>query len=111
MNDTNQSYEGYSEPVSCTWPLIVVLGALLIVNSVQFFSIVRERSAVKQVTTNADQAVARYRLVSDKLESLAKDLMRLSLTNPEAKEIVTQFNIQMNQPAPGGTAAPTAPKK
>ena len=111
MNDANQSYEGYSEPVSCTWPLIVVLGALLIVNSVQFVSIVRERSAVKQVTTNADQAVARYRLVSDKLESLAKDLMRLSLTNPEAKEIVTQFNIQMNQPAPGGTAAPTAPKK
>jgi hypothetical protein len=25
--------------------------------------------------------------------------MRLSLTSPEAKEIVTQFNIQMNQPA------------
>jgi hypothetical protein len=25
--------------------------------------------------------------------------MRLSLTNNEAKEIVTQFNIQMNQPA------------
>ena len=34
-----------------------------------------------------------------KLENLAKDLMRLSLTSPEAKEIVTQFNIQMNQPA------------
>jgi hypothetical protein len=33
--------------------------------------------------------------------------MRLSLTNNEAKEIVTQFNIQMNQP--GAPAA--APKK
>ena len=110
MNDANQSYEGYAESVSCTWPLIVVLGALLIVNSVQFVSILRERSAVKQVTTNADQAVARYKLVSDKLESLAKDLMRLSLTSPEAKEIVTQFNIQMNQPTPGG-AAPVGAKK
>jgi len=74
------------------------LASLLIVNSVQFVSILRERSAVKQVTENADQAVARYKLVSDKLENLAKDLMRLSLNSNEAKEIVTQFNIQMNQP-------------
>ena len=101
MNETNASYEtpASSEPVSCVWPLVVVLGALLIVNSVQFISILRERSAVQQVTANADRAVARYKTVSDKLENLAKDLMRLSLTNADAKEIVTQFNIQMNQPA------------
>ena len=102
MNDTQTSYEGYSDSASCTWPLSLVLTALLVVNTVQFISILRERSAVQQVTTNADQAVARYKLVSDKLENLAKDLMRLSLTSPEAKEIVTQFNIQMNQPAAGG---------
>jgi len=83
-----------------------VLGALLIVNTVQFISILRERSAVSQVTANAEQAVARYKLVSDKLENLAKDLMRLSLNNPEAKEIVTQFNIQMNQPAIPPATAP-----
>jgi hypothetical protein len=106
MNDTNQSYEGYPEAVSVVWPLILVLAALLIVNSVQFVSILRERSTVKQFTENADQAVARYRLVSDKLENLAKDLMRLSLTSTEAKEIVTQFNIQMNQPAIPPASAP-----
>lgn len=109
MNDTNQAYESYGSPSTCcAWPLITVLAALLIVNSVQFVSILRERSAVKQVTQNAEQAVARYRLVSEKLESLAKDLMRLGLTNAEAKEIVTQFNIQMNQPA---TPPATAPGK
>ena len=106
MNDANQGYESYPSSTCCAWPLIMVLGALLIVNSVQFVSILRERSAVKQVTENADQAVARYRLVSDKLENLAKDLMRLSLTSPEAKEIVTQFNIQMNQPATPPATAP-----
>ena len=99
MNETNQSYEGSAGSVSCAWPLIIVLGTLLIVNGVQFISILRERSAVQQVTTNADQAVARYKIVSDKLESLAKDLIKLSGNNNEAKEIVTQFNIQMNQPA------------
>ena len=111
MNDANHSYEGSSESVSCTWPLIVVLGSLLIVNTVQFISILRERSAVSQVTANADQAVARYKLVSDKLENLAKDLMRLSLTSPEAKEIVTQFNIQMNQPTQGGAGAAAGARK
>lgn len=106
MNDTNSSYESLPSSTCCAWPLIMVLGALLIVNTVQFISILRERSAVSQVTANADQAVARYKLVSDKLENLAKDLMRLSLNNSEAKEIVTQFNIQMNQPAVPPATAP-----
>ena len=105
MNDENQSYEA---PVSCAWPLVTVLGAFLLVNLVQLVSILKERQAVTQTTTAAAQAIGRYKTVSTKLEELAKDLMRLSLTNSEAKEIVTQFNIQMNQPNAG--ALPTAKK-
>lgn len=104
MNDENQSYES---PVSCVWPFVTLLGALLIVNLVSLISIVKERQAVAQTTTSASQAINRYKTVSDKLENLAKDLIRLSLTNNEAKEIVTQFNIQMNQPK----AAPATPAK
>jgi hypothetical protein len=102
MNDENQSYES---PVSCVWPLVTVLGALLLVNLVQLVSIVKERQAVSQTSVQAAQAISRYKTVSDKLENLAKDLMRLGLTNNEAKEIVTQFNIQMNQPR-GAVVAP-----
>ena len=102
MNDDNQSYES---PVSCVWPLVTVLGAFLLVNLVTLVSIVKERQAVTQTTETATQAIKRYKTVSEKLENLAKDLMRLSLTNNEAKEIVTQFNIQMNQPRGAGAAA------
>jgi len=98
MNDNSQSYES---PVSCLWPLVTLLGALLVVNLVQLTSIVQERKSVNQTVLNAQQAINRYKTVSDKLENLAKDLVRLSLTNSEAKEIVAQFNIQMNQPASG----------
>ena len=98
MNDENQSYDA---PVSCAWPLVTVLGAFLLVNLVQLVSILKERQAVTQTTTAAAQAIGRYKTVSTKLEEIAKDLMRLSLTNSEAKEIVTQFNIQMNQPNAG----------
>jgi TnpA family transposase len=103
MNDENQSHENQ---VSCVWPLVTVLGAFLLVNLVTLVSIVKERQAVNQTTATAAQAINRYKTVSDKLENLAKDLMRLSLTNNEAKEIVTQFNIQMNQPG-AATAAPS----
>ena len=51
MNDTETSYD--SSSTCCAWPLILVLASLLIVNSVQFISILRERSAAKQVTENA----------------------------------------------------------
>ncbi len=102
MNNENQSYES---PASCVWPLVTFLGAFLVVNLVQLTSIVQERKSVNQTVLNAQQAISRYKTVSDKLENLAKDLMRLSLTNSEAKEIVTQFNIQMNQPAAGSVPA------
>ena len=105
MNDENQSYDA---PVSCAWPLVTVLGDFLLVNLVQLVSILKERQAVTQTTTAAAQAIGRYKTVSTKLEELAKDLMRLSLTNSEAKEIVTQFNIQMNQPT--ARALPPAKK-
>lgn len=105
MNGEDQSSES---SVNLAGPLLTLLLALLVVNTVQFISILQERSAVTQTTANAAQAVARYRTVSDKLENLAKDLMRLSVTNDQAKEIITQFNIQMNQPANG--AAPAAKK-
>jgi hypothetical protein len=108
MNDDNNSYSP-SSCSTCAWPLITVLAALLVVNLVQLISIIQERSVVNQTAGNAQQAIARYRLVSDKLESVAKDLMRLSLNNNEAKEIVTQFNIQMNQPS-GASATPPAKK-
>jgi hypothetical protein len=96
MNDTHQS--STSPCPSCAWPFITLLSALLIVNLVQLVSIIQERSSVNQVAGNAKQAIARYQLVSTKLENIAKDLIKLSDKNNEAKEIVTQFNIQMNQP-------------
>jgi len=106
MNEENNSYS--SSCPSCAWPLITLLAALLVVNVVQLVSIVQERSSVNQVAGNAQQAIARYQLVSTKLENIAKDLMKLSANNNEAKEIVTQFNIQMNQP---NAAAGQAPAK
>jgi len=104
MHDENNSY---SPNCSCAWPLVTLLAALLLVNVVQLVSIIQERSSVNQVAGNAQQAIARYQLVSTKLENIAKDLIKLSASNNEAKEIVTQFNIQMNQPnaAAGQTPA------
>jgi hypothetical protein len=86
----------------------MVLGAWLLVNLVQLLSLIQETRAVNATTANAQQAMSRYKLVSDKLENVAKDLITLSRTNSEAKEIVTQFNIQMNSP---GTTPATPAKK
>jgi hypothetical protein len=104
MNDQNTSSEASS--CSCTGPLILVLGAWLLVNFVQLLSLLQEARSVSATTTNAQQAVIRYKLVSDKIENVAKDLINLSRTNSEAKEIVTQFNIQMNSPS--NTTTPPA---
>jgi len=103
MNDENTS----SQDASYAGPLILVLGAWLLVNLVQLLSLIQEARAVSATTANAQQAMSRYKLVSDKLENVAKDLISLSRTNNEAKEIVTQFNIQMNSPG----AIPTTPAK
>ena len=107
MNNENQSPATACS--SCTWPLVTLMAALLVVNLVQLVSIIQERSSVNQLAGNAQQAIARYQLVSTKLENIAKDLIKLSTSNNEAKEIVTQFNIQMNQP--NGTTGQSPAKK
>jgi len=106
MNDQNTSSEASS--CFCAGPFIVVLGAWLLVNLVQLLSLIQEGRAVSATTANAQQAMSRYKLVSEKLENVAKDLINLSRTNSEAKEIVTQFNIQMN--SPGAMPAASAKK-
>ena len=106
MNDLDTSSQASS--CSCTAPLILVLGAWLLVNLVQLLSLIQEARSVSATTANAQQAMSRYKLVSDKLENVAKDLIKLSRMNAEAKEIVTQFNIQMN--SPGATPATPAKK-
>jgi hypothetical protein len=106
MNDHKTS--SHAPSCFCTGPLILVLGAWLLVNLVQLLSLIQEGRSVSATTANAQQAMSRYKLVSDKLENVAKDLITLSRTNSEAKEIVTQFNIQMNSP---GTTPATPAKK
>lgn len=106
MNDFKRSSE--APTCFCATPFIVLLGAWLLVNLVQLLSLIQETRAVNATTANAQQAMSRYKIVSDKLENVAKDVIALSRTNSEAKEIVTQFNIQMN---PTGASAPGAVKK
>ena len=106
MNDHKTSSQ--APTCFCATPFIMILGAWLLVNLVQLLSLIQETRAVNATTVNAQDAMRRYTLVSNKLESVAKDLINLSRTNNEAKEIVTQFNIQMN--SPGATSAIPAKK-
>jgi septal ring factor EnvC (AmiA/AmiB activator) len=96
MND--QAYSYPETTYSPFWSCAIVFVAILAANLLQFFALNEEKANLKNARTNIETASQRVRLAEAQLESLARDLIDLSKNNATAREIVKEFNIQVNQP-------------
>jgi|APCry1669188910_1035180.scaffolds.fasta_scaffold08753_3 hypothetical protein len=89
------------------WPLglmaislVVFLGWQVVAAAQQYISLVRLSDQQAVLTSQATQA-------ETKLQTMMMDLLKLSLSNPEAKAIVNKYGIKFNSTAQ--SAAPGAP--
>ena len=97
MNDQAYSYPETS--YSPFWSCSIVFVAVLAANLLQFLALNEEKTNLKNARTNIESASQRVRLAEAQLENLARDLIDLSKNNATAREIVKEFNIQVNQSA------------
>ena len=97
MNDQAYSYPETSH--SPFWSCAIVFVAILAANLLQFLALNEEKTNLKNARTNIESASQRVRLAEAQLENLARDLIDLSKNNATAREIVKEFNIQVNQSA------------
>jgi len=101
-----------AEP-SLQLPFALLACAIAVLMIAQTVSTFKQRSALQEGHVQlADAFKQREKLVTDsrviqsKLQDLIMDLLILSKTDDEAKQIVAKYNIQQNGQTPAPAAAP-----
>ena len=89
MSHEYDEIEG-EESFSAFWPLVVVLGGLLIWSGYQVFAINSQRALYSTQFQNALPAINNARNVESKYFALMKDLAQTSSKDPYAAQIVKE---------------------
>ena len=94
--------------------LCATLAVVLITQTVNTFktrtSLREGKAQLAEAYHNREGAVKQSTELQKKLQDLVLDLLLLAKTDPDAKAIVTKYNIQQQTPAAGAeTPAPAAP--
>ena len=95
MNPQNNSLKTYS-PFWALGLLILTLGFLQGAYLVDDFD---QRSKITVARSQMEGLVRQAQTISQTTEAVGRELFALSSTSEEAARIITEFKIQLNQPA------------
>gem|GEM_PF-7069981 len=88
MNDQEKQYSSF-------YPLLLVLGALILVNALDVYGTLKQRSIIR---IQVKQARLMVRKTRQTLVDLSRELMALSPYSPTAMSIVEAYNIRPAAP-------------
>lgn len=86
--------ESERKPYSSFYPLLLVLGALILVNALDVYSTFEKRSVIRVQVEQARTMVDEARKTRQTLVDLSRELMALSPYSPTAQKIVETYNIR-----------------
>ena len=87
MTDSDKQYSSF-------YPLLLVLGALILVNTLDVYGTLKQRSIIRVQVEQARLLVADARKTRQTLVNLSQELMALSPYSPTAQNIVDAYNIR-----------------
>jgi len=87
------------------WPILVLIIGMLISAGYQVVAMQQQVDALKQEAEQAqvDTKFKQAQYQKAKLYKLASDVLQLAPTDPNAKQIVTDYKIEQRAPASGAT--------
>jgi hypothetical protein len=80
--------------------ILLLSVAIVVTSGTQLFNSFQQRSQLKKSLVQAAAAEKQAVAVSNTLQGLSRDLVGLSATSNGAKQIVQEFGIRINNPAP-----------
>ncbi len=89
-------------PLNAFWPVLILSLSILAMFGWIVWTGVQSRQKALEVREQQEKSVERAREMQRALERLARDLVELGKTDPDAQALVTQFRI--NVVAPSGAA-------
>jgi len=91
VNDQEKQYSSF-------YPLLLVLGALILVNALDVYGTLKQRSIIRIQVKQARLMVDDARKTRQTLVDLSRELMALSPYSPTAMSIVEAYNIRPAAP-------------
>lgn len=79
---------------SSFYPLMIVLGAFLLVNAVDIYGLLKRRNAVRVQLEQYSEILPRAQADQQKLIDISRELMMLAPYSDTAQEIVRIYNIR-----------------
>lgn len=102
-----------SDGFSLQLPFALLAAAIAVVMVAQTVNTFKARNSLRDGKTQLAEAyhsreamVKQSKEIQDKLQALILDLLMLAQTDPDAKQIVSKYNIQQNGAATAPAAAP-----
>jgi hypothetical protein len=80
-------------------PLMIVFLSLTLLQVFSLKGLIDQRQTLLRHERALNQDLPQATAIADTVENLGRDLVSLSAKSAEARKIVTEFNIQLNQPA------------
>jgi hypothetical protein len=113
----NQPASSSTENISLMLPFALLAAAIAVIMVAQTVNVFKQRSSLRDGSVELTKAyhdreplVKQSKDLQEKLQALVLDLLLLSKTDDEAKQIVTKYNIQQQgteaAPAPAPADAP-----
>ncbi len=87
MNDFEKHYSSF-------YPLLLVLVALILVNALDVYGTLKQRSIIRTQVKQARLMVDDARMTRQTLIDLSRELMGLAPYSPTAQKIVESYNIR-----------------
>ena len=96
MNPQNIAAKTYSP----FWALILVFATLIFLQAWYVLKDdINQRSQIEATQAQLKSLVGQAQTINQTTEAIGRELMALSSSSEEAARIITEFNIQLNQPA------------
>ena len=88
-------------------PFAILILVLFVANVIQFSTLSDQSNQLNRVKGQFDRELPQAKEIQGRLEALARDIVELAKTDPEARQVQDDLKLQIHD-APGATQAPPA---
>ena len=81
------------------WALLVLCATLIFLQATYLMDDFKQKSQIQTARSQVKPALAQAQTISQTTEAVGRELVTLAVNSAEAAKIISEFKIQLNQPA------------
>lgn len=100
MNPQSTDNRNAMKTYSPFWALLLLCATLGFLQSTYLIDDFKQKSQIQAARAQLKPTLTQAQTISQTTEAVGRELVALGAGSPEAAKIISEFKIQLNQPAP-----------